>query len=121
MEKKEFEFTGWGTMDSNAKAAWLLAFVLDLPVENTSQGMTVNGEKVDLTPNLISRCEQELPDPTKRLYVKNCMSEAGSIAYNGLPDKTGVEAAYRYYRTLLTLPVENRAVSMYWALKGENV
>lgn len=122
MKSNDFASTRWDLMDSNAKAAWLLCHILGHEVDEEGQELRVGGKRVELNASLISQCEAGLNPTVKRLYVKNCISEAGVIAYKDLPPDIGNdETAHRFYDTLLMLPLENRAISMYWAVKGENV
>lgn len=118
-----FEFQGWGTLNENEKAAWLSKFILGKEIEQHSGILSVNGQPAVLDSNLITECEEKMPSSMVELYVRNCMSEAGALAYQGLSkaQRQSGEGAFKYYKALLTLPKSSRIACLYWAYKGERV
>lgn len=101
----------WGLMNERERGIWLTTHVLG------------EARDADVDSNLLAECEAALNTEQAAQYVTNCLSEASSIAYRGLSAEQvqQAETAMIFYRVLLTLPVENRALSMYWAILGEGV
>jgi len=120
---EDFEIMGWGVMSDNEKAAWLSKFILNKELEQQGSIIHVEGQPAVLDSNLIAACETSLPEDSLKLYVTNAMSETGALTYVGMSRslrQTG-EAASKYYKNLLMLPIENRALALYWTAKGEKV
>lgn len=119
----EFELTSWGMMDDELRAAWLTAFILGRDYQKAGTGVTFNGYQPELDANLIAECENSLDDDQTAQYLTNCLSEASVIAYEGMSDNevNHPSTALKFYKTLMMLPLESRARSMYWAYRGEGV
>lgn len=123
-DPRNLELMSWGLMNSDMRAAWLSVVILGKRHSIDEDGAPhVDGRKCSLDPNLIRLCEHSLDRQQMEQYVKNCLSEASAIAYKDMtPEQVSdPSTAFVFYRTLLTLPLESHANSLYWAYKGEDV
>lgn len=121
----------WGLMDEQERVKWLSDSILSLdcsllPSDKkfaSRRGVTLSDEGPVLDANFITACESRLTAEQFELYVRSCLSEASVITYEGMTTEQvqSPEAAKLFYRTLLKLPLEFKAKSMYWAHKGECV
>ena len=118
----ELETLGWGTLTESERAAWLLRFAGNFPVVSSQNGFSLDGHLITkIDSNIVTLCESRLSEAVRQQYIENATAEASAIAYKGLTPAQvqNPSVALQFYWSLLTLPAEERARCMYWAVRGE--
>jgi len=100
----------WATLDAEEKAQYFGIHIL-------------NSKETVYDYDLLQKCLLRIDLATRKLFVKNMLSETAHSVYQGLSQEQvqSEETMLNYYFHLLAADLDMMSKCLYWAVRGEGV